>query len=195
MRTTFKDKACTTFTACTESIFYFCTIIFKCIINKGIMEVKFKSDKDAKLAFVEHLESKGFTEVQIVQSPSDIIAKKDGEQWYFEIKMTTHNDKYFGAATFTEWEQAFKTPETYRFVVAIKNPGSSEGFEFVELTPGEMMRYSTIPPCKVYFNLDIPAIKGEAIVKKRSSNRESKAIKLTPETFAIVSEAFMKLKK
>ena len=159
------------------------------------MDTKFKSDKDAKAAFVQHLEEKGFTDVQIVQAPSDIIAMKEGEQWFFEIKMTTHTDKYFGAATFTEWKQAFKTPETYRFVVAIKDPKSPAGFEFIELTPDEMMKYSTIPPCKVYFNLDIPTIKGKAIAKKKSSNRESKAIKLTPETFAIVSEAFEKLKK
>ena len=159
------------------------------------MDTKFKSDKDAKAAFVQHLEEKGFTDVQIVKAPSDIIAMKDGVQWYFEIKMTTHSDKYFGAATFTEWEQAFNTPDTYRFVVAIKDANHPIGFEFIELTPEEMMKYSTIPPCKVYFNLDIPAIKGQTTVKKRMSNRESKAIKLTPESFAIVSEAFNKLKK
>ena len=159
------------------------------------MDVKFKSDKDAKATFVAHLENRGFTDVQIVKAPSDIIAKKDGLQWYFEIKMTTHHDKYFGAATFTEWEQAFKTPDTYRFIVAIKNAEQAMGFEFIELTPEEMMKHSTIPPCKVYFNLDIPTIKGEATAKKKSANRENKAIKLTPETFAIVSEAFGKLKQ
>ena len=159
------------------------------------MNTKFKSDKDAKAAFVQHLEERGFTDVQIVQAPSDIIAKKDGIQWYFEIKMTTHHDKYFGAATFTEWEQAFKTPDTYRFVVAIKELGHPAGFDFVELTPEEMMKHSTIPPCKVYFNLDIPTLKGEVEAKSKNSNRESKAIKLTPESFAIVSEAFSKLKK
>ena len=159
------------------------------------MDTKFKSDKDAKAAFVQHLVENGFTDVQIVQAPSDIIAKKDGVQWYFEIKMTTHHDKYFGAATFTEWEQAFKTPATYRFVIAVKTPECLTGFEFLELTPEEMMQHSTIPPCKVYFNLDIPAIKSQTVVKKRKYDRESKAIKLTPESFAIVSEAFNKLKK
>ena len=159
------------------------------------METKFKSDKDAKASFVQHLEENGFIDVQIVKAPSDIIAKRDGKQWYFEIKMTTHRDKYFGAATFTEWEQAFKTPETYRFVIAIKDATQATGFEFIELTPEEMMQHSTIPPCKVYFNIDIPAIKGEIAPKKRKSDRESKAIKLSPETFAIVSEAFERLKK
>ena len=159
------------------------------------METKFKSDKDAKASFVQHLEENGFTDVQIVKAPSDIIAKKNGIQWYFEIKMTTHRDKYFGAATFTEWEQAFKTPETYRFVIAIKDEAQATGFEFIELTPEQMMQHSTIPPCKVYFNIDIPAIKGEIAPKKRKSDRESRAIKLTPETFAIVSEAFERLKK
>ena len=96
------------------------------------METKFKSDKDAKASFVQHLEENGFTDVQIVKAPSDIIAKKNGIQWYFEIKMTTHRDKYFGAATFTEWEQAFKTPETYRFVIAIKDEAQATGFEFID---------------------------------------------------------------
>lgn len=167
-------------------------------IDKNKMNMKpvqFKSDKNAKEAFVEYLTERGYTEVQIVKAPSDIIAKKNGIQWYFEIKMTTHRDKYFGAATFTEWEQAFKTPETYRFVIAIKDEAQATGFEFIELTPEQMIQHSTIPPCKVYFNIDIPAIKGEIAPKKRKSDRESRAIKLTPETFAIVSEAFEKLKK
>lgn len=157
------------------------------------MKVNLKSDKDAKVAFVEQLEKNGFTNVRIVQAPSDIIAQKDGVQWYFEIKMTTHRDKYFGAATFTEWKQAFKTPDTYRFVVAIKDETLSSGFEFIELHPDDMMKYSTIPPCKVFFNLNIAELKGE-IVRKKSS-RESKAIKLTRETYFKVSEVFNKLRE
>ena len=162
---------------------------------QNMKPVKFKSDKNAKEAFVEYLTQRGYTEVQIVKAPSDIIAKKDGVQWYFEIKMTTHSDKYFGAATFTEWEQAFKTPDTYRFVIAITSMSDPTSFEFIELTPEEMMEHSTIPPCKVYFNLDIAQLKGESTAKKRQTARESKAIKLTPDTFATVSEAFSKLKK
>ena len=162
--------------------------------KKNMKPVQFKSDKNAKEAFVEYLTERGYTEVQIVKAPSDIIAKKDGVQWYFEIKMTTHSDKYFGAATFTEWEQAFKTPDTYRFVIAITSSSAPTSFEFIELTPEEMMEHSTIPPCKVYFNLDIAQLKGEIVRKAKKSSRESKAIKLTREAFAVVSEAFNRLK-
>lgn len=167
-------------------------------IDKNKMNMKpvqFKSDKNAKEAFVEYLTERGYTEVQIVKAPSDIVAKKNGVQWYFEIKMTTHRDKYFGAATFTEWEQAFNTPDTYRFVIAITSSSDPTSFEFIELTPEEMMERSTIPPCKVYFNLDIAQLKGEVVRKAKKSSRESKAIRLSHEAFAIVSEAFNRLKK
>lgn len=151
-----------------------------------------KSDVKAKAAFVRHLEENGFTDVKVVKAPSDIMAVKDGEQWYFEIKMTKHKDRYFGAATFTEWEQAFKTPDTYRFVVAIEPESEDENFEFIELTPTQLMRYSSIPPCKVYFNLDIPKLKNgndEAVVKPR----QSKALKLTEKAFQVIYDAFRSL--
>ena len=135
---------------------------------------------------------KGFKDVKIVKSPSDIIAMKDGVQWYFEVKMTSHRDRYFGAATFTEWEQAFKTPDTYRFVIAIKDAEQFGGFELIEMTPEEMMRYSTIPPCKVFFNLDISEVKGATIRERKK--RESKAIRFSLSAFTIVSEAFNKLR-
>lgn len=156
------------------------------------MDTKFKSDKQAKEAVVQHLVEKGFKDVKIVKSPSDIIAMKDGVQWYFEVKMTSHRDRYFGAATFTEWEQAFKTPDTYRFVIAIKDAEQIGGFELIEMTPEEMMRYSTIPPCKVFFNLDISEVKGATIRERKK--RESKAIRFSLSAFAIVSEAFNKLR-
>ena len=71
-----------------------------------------------------------------------------------KIKKTTKADNYFGAATLTEWAQAIKTPDHYRFVIA-KTDASEEEFSFVELTPAEMMEYSTIPPFKVYFNIAV----------------------------------------
>ena len=61
-----------------------------------------KSDVNAKKAFKQLLEQKGFLDVKIVSPPSDIIAIKDGVKHYFEIKFTNKKDKYFGAATLTE---------------------------------------------------------------------------------------------
>ena len=57
-----------------------------------------KSDVKAKTAFVEHLKERGF-DAKVVSKPADILATKDGQTWYFEIKMTKRTDVYFGAAT------------------------------------------------------------------------------------------------
>lgn len=154
-----------------------------------------KSDVRAKSVFVKQLESQGFEAVKVVSAPADIVAMKDGKQWYFEIKMTHQTEDYFGAATFTEWEQAFKTPDTYRFVVAIDNPSIDDGFEFLELTPQELMKYSTIPPCKVFFNLNLLQLKGMEVKQRKTSKRKSKAIKLSKESFETIQNAFNSLKE
>ena len=109
-----------------------------------------KSDVAAKLAYVDKLAAAGFA-AKVVRSPADIVAEKDGAIWYFEIKMTRHKDRYFGAATLTEWRQALKDPKHFRFVVAIEDNGS---FEFIEYTPSQFMRFSSVPPFKVNFNID-----------------------------------------
>lgn len=109
-----------------------------------------KSDTLAKKAYIEELRKQGF-EPKVKAEPADIVATKNGETWYFEIKMTSRTNTYFGAATLTEWEQAFKTPNHYFFVIAIKK--EDDKFEFRKFTPLEFMKYSTIPPFKVYFNL------------------------------------------
>ena len=110
----------------------------------------FKSDVTAKQEFINKLLREGYDSAEVKARPADIVAQKDGETWYFEIKLTDHSDKCFGAATLTEWEQAMKTPEHYRFVIAIRHEDGT--FEFRQYTPEEFMRFSTIPPFKVYFN-------------------------------------------
>ena len=45
-----------------------------------------KSDLDAKKAYSEFLKSKGFNNIKIISSPSDISAEKNGELFSFEIK-------------------------------------------------------------------------------------------------------------
>ena len=118
-----------------------------------------KSDLDAKTAFCKCLEDRGFT-TEIRPAPADIRAEKDGVEWFFEIKKTSQDKDYFGAATSTEWEQAFKDPAHYRFVICQKLPDDS--FHFIELTPAEMMEYSTIPPFKVFFNVPLDGRKKES---------------------------------
>ena len=90
-----------------------------------------KSDNKAKNAYKKYLEKKGFYDVKIVSSPSDIIAKKDGKIYYFEVKMTKRKRIYFGAATLTEWMQAFKTPDNFKFIIAITND-NEDSFDFIE---------------------------------------------------------------
>ena len=141
-----------------------------------------KSDVKAKAAFVKHLQENGF-EAAVVSKPADIVATKDGETWYYEIKMTKRTDVYFGAATLTEWKQAVADPDHFRFVVAKTNEEESE-FEFLEYTPEEFMKRSTIPPFKVYFNVNFDGTVREP----------KKATALTHENLNIMSECFDKIK-
>lgn len=145
-----------------------------------------RTDVLAKQAFLEKLRSEGYT-AEIKAQPSDIIAEKDGETWYFEIKMTEKTDSCFGAATLTEWEQAFKTPDRYRFVIAIK--GENDTFTFREFTPAEFMQYSTIPPFKVYFNLNL---QGATSRKRRKYNG---AVSFSEDRFKNMLELYKKFKK
>ena len=142
-----------------------------------------KSDVKAKAEFVKCLQDRGF-EASVVSKPADIMATKDGQTWYFEIKMTKRRDVYFGAATLTEWEQAVADPEHFRFVVA-KTDDEEKEFEFLEYTPKEFMNFSTVPPFKIFFNINFDG-----------SVRTSKtATSLTHENLKIMSDCFDRIKK
>ena len=142
-----------------------------------------KSDVKAKTAFVEHLKERGF-DAKVVSKPADILAIKDGQTWYFEIKMTKRTDVYFGAATLTEWRQAIADPEHFRFVVA-KTDEAESSFEFLEYTPAEFMAFSTIPPFKVYFTINFDG------GKRKTRN----ATNLTEENLRIMSACFDEIKQ
>ena len=144
-----------------------------------------KSDVPAKQAFINKLLAEGFDTAEVKAKPSDIVATKNGETWYYEIKLTSRTDTYFGAATLTERDQAFKTPDRYRFVIAIRHEDGN--FEFREFTPIEFMQYSTIPPFKVYFNICLDGTK-EPRAKRT-------AISLTENNFRQMNELFSKLKE
>lgn len=51
-----------------------------------------KSDVLAKQAFIKELETRGF-QARVTGAPADITATRNGETWYFEIKMT-HRTQY-----------------------------------------------------------------------------------------------------
>ena len=153
-----------------------------------------KSDVPAKQVFIEHLKNLGFVEPQIMAQPADIMAKKGDETWYFEIKMTERKqgESYFGAATLTEWEQAFKTPETFRFVIARKI-GDGE-FEFKCYKPEDFMEYSTIPPFKIFFNVKL-SDDNDAKKPKKKRTGENAAVRLTKDKFYELNKLFKKLKQ
>lgn len=146
----------------------------------------FKSDVIAKQAFIQKLLSEGFDSAEVKAKPSDIVARKGGETWYFEIKLTDHQDTCFGAATLTEWEQAFKTPDHFRFVIAIRHVDGT--FEFREYTPAEFMQFSTIPPFKVYFNISLDG------KKRRKHSKRQSAIPLTEHTFTQMLYLFQQMR-
>ena len=146
-----------------------------------------KSDVKAKKAFCDELIKRGYDTAKVVSSPADICAAKDGVKWYFEIKKTCRNDDYFGAATETEWAQAFDDPEHFRFVVA-QTDEMDNCYKFIEFTPDEFMRGCTIPPFKIYFNVDM------ALEQMKDKTNAEKATALTKERFERLHEVYKSLK-
>ena len=117
-----------------------------------------RSDDRAKGAFIsKYLIGKmGYSidDIGIIQAPADIKVTKGGKTTYYEIKSTIQEEKYFGAATITEWRAALEHPDNYYFVVVIEKE-KLEDFNFLIFTPDEFLEYSTIPPFKVYFNINL----------------------------------------
>lgn len=145
-----------------------------------------KSDVMAKEAFVRKLESKGCY-AEIISQPVDIHAIIDGEDWFFEIKMTRKDNKIFGAATLTEWEKAFEVPERFRFVVA-KEENNGE-YSYKCFTPEEFMEFSVIPPPKIYFNIKC---KDNNYIK---TQRREETVLFTKQRYELMSKLFMIMKK
>jgi len=144
-----------------------------------------KSDVRAKEAYIKHLLNIGYNDARVISTPSDIVATKGGESFYFEIKYTAQKSKYFGAATLTEWEAALSMKNNYFFVVALE---LKDGWVFHEYTPGEFMDFSTIPPFKIFFN--IPVGESKAVHKKSST----KSIELTEDRLQRLSQVFSKFR-
>jgi hypothetical protein len=148
--------------------------------------MKDRSDKKAKVEFAEALRARGFVDVRIVKMPADIIAVKNGEKYFFEIKKTSAKKQYFGAATLTEWRAAYSSPNNYFFVIAQE---VSDGFNFTEYTPNEFEKFSTIPPFKIFFNIPLD---GSNKVKTKRKNRC--AIQFMREKLIRLDEIFSTLK-
>ena len=136
-------------------------------------------ESDAKRVFRDYLlESTCFETVNESKEPADIIAYKNGVEYYYEIKSTSvdlEERPYFGSASFTEWRQAFKTPDNYYFVIAQFKKSRRCKFRFYIFTPNEFKEYSSIPPIVVFFNLNMNR-KTKAKINGRSSLRLSEDV-------------------
>ena len=124
-----------------------------------------QSDEAAVQAYISELKKNGKGVPIRIKAPADIEVKEGKHTHYYEIKMTSKDKSYFGAATLTEWKQALNTPEFYHFVIAIHK--KDDTYEFIKLTPDEFMKYSTIPPFKVNFNINLKDLK--KIPKRRTA--------------------------
>lgn len=129
-----------------------------------------RRDVDAKQAFLIELERRGFV-AHVIREPADIIAEKGGERFYFEIKKTSRSDSYFGAATLTEWVAALEHPNHYYFVTAQVTDG---GWVFHQYSGEEFMRFSTIPPFKVFFQIPVGSVRAGAPLP-----RATRSVRLT----------------
>ena len=86
-----------------------------------------KSDKPALPQCKKWLEEEGYKSPRIVHHPTDIECwDKNGKKIYVEVKMTTSESAYFGAATLTEWVTVLDEKAELKFVVARQNPSKSE---------------------------------------------------------------------
>lgn len=154
-------------------------------------KINTKSDIPAKTAFMNKL-SIDYDSVRVISSPADIIAVKGEEEFYFEIKYTrTKENKYFGAATLTEWEAAVKYRDRYVFVVASE---SNENWEFKEYTPDEFMKFSTVPPFKIYFNVPVGKAESQSFRNEKKNKRKNKAVRLNHDRLEKMIGFYKKLK-
>lgn len=118
-----------------------------------------RSDKRAIELFIEEtlIKTWGIPRecIKVTKTPADItVTEKDGKITYYEIKSTTKDNKYFGAATITEWRAALEHPDNYYFVVIVEKE-KNEDCRAAIYKPKDFIRFATIPPFKVNFNIDL----------------------------------------
>lgn len=140
-------------------------------------------------AFINELKNKydpAKYEINRRSEPSDVVVenKSNEEKFYYEIK-ATKSMSYFGAATFTEISQALKTPDNYWFVIAYE---SNNKFTFNEYRLKDIADHFTIPPIKVFFNIDVKNI-------NKSHKHRKGTVVFNKENFDKLSQAYEECKK
>ena len=149
------------------------------------MEANSKSDVKAKEAYTKVLAEEGFKEIKIISTPTDISASKNGIKYFFELKFTNQTNKYFGAATLTEWECAINNLENFFFVICRFEKNK---WLFDKFSPKEFIGYSTIPPFKIFFDVDL-----KNFDKKKS--KETKSVKANFNNLNELVKIYDKLRK
>jgi len=141
------------------------------------------SDVLAKEAFMDILATRGYTDIRVIKSPSDIVAVRGGIEYNFEIKFTRKSTKYFGASTMTEILAALSNPDTYKFVVALSPSEGRDSWTFTEYSVHEFLEFSTIPPAKVFFNIPDATCK-----LPRKGRKKTKSIPATLENIETLKD-------
>jgi len=149
-----------------------------------VMETNSKSDVKAKEAYVKVLAEEGFKDIEIISTPTDISASKNGTKYFFELKFTNQTEKYFGAATLTEWECAINNLENFFFVICRIEKNK---WLFDKFSPKEFIGYSTIPPFKIFFDVDL-----KNFDKKKT--KETKSVKANFDNLNELVKVYDKLR-
>ena len=135
------------------------------------------------------LTEQGFCNVQKINSPVDFKASRDGQEFFIELKFTSSEKTYFGAATLVEWVCALENPGNFYFLFAHKQISvtGDDIWDFELMLAEELMKYSTIPPFKIFFSIPLP------LKSSRSPPQRKSAKQATQENIRYLSEVFSKL--
>ena len=107
------------------------------------------SDKLAKDMCIEYLTTMGYHDFHVsdtVKHCCDVIGKKDGITYYFEIKSSSRrkNESFGGTVMLTELNKAISNKDTYRFIVC-KGIGSKlANWEFHIFEVDEFIKYCAL---------------------------------------------------
>lgn len=121
-----------------------------------------------RLRKIENSEDMILESISDKSSPeADIIVdsiSSDRIKYYFEVKGTTKDSNYFGATTITECMAAIQNKGRYWFLIV--NVTKEMEDAVLCMTLQDMLKYMTIPPFKINFNLSVKKHKVNITEKK-----------------------------
>ena len=111
------------------------------------MAKKTVSDSIAKQQCKRYLEGLGYSQVSSAKGHScDLLGRKDGELYMFEVKYSTRNSgsEFFGTVMFTELFQAVNNKENYFFLVCRGLESDLENWFYRLFSVQEFLDYCTL---------------------------------------------------